>query len=36
MGEKTLLPFVGPNYSEFIHCLQVMCGKYDPLKRAAA
>jgi hypothetical protein len=28
--ERTLLPFVGPNHSEFIHSLQVLWQKYDP------
>jgi hypothetical protein len=30
MDKKTLLPFLRSNYSEFIHCVQVMWGKYDP------
>jgi hypothetical protein len=29
MNEKTVLPFLGPNHSEFTHSLLVR-GKYDP------
>jgi hypothetical protein len=28
--KKTLVPFVGPNHSEFIYSVQVLWGKYDP------
>jgi hypothetical protein len=30
-GQKeTLVPFVGPDHSEFIYSVQVFWGKYDP------
>jgi hypothetical protein len=30
--KKTLLPFLRPNHSEFIHPVQVLWEKYDPFE----